>query len=259
MDNRKIPSLEMYFFQGIIRQNIKMSLCFAIVGSFLATTSLAEPSAEPVAKTVVKVDARNGRLVRRVCVNPKVLQNDIFVPNRMLPSPQESASISGTPLDEVIDLAARRHDLDPLLVHAVVHIESRYNRVALSPKGAEGLMQLIPSTARRFGVSNSFNSRENIEGGVKYLRYLQDRFQDLRLVLAAYNAGEHAVERYRGIPPYPETQNYVYLVGKRYRELRRSYHPRAGAHHSGGQTEESEFRPIEAYIDEQGRLHLRTR
>lgn len=250
----------MYFFQGIIKRNVKMSICFAIVGAFLATTSPAETAAlEPLAKSVVKVDTRNGRLVRRVLVNPKALVNGSWVPERMLPAGDRKALISGTPLDEVIDSVARSHDLDPLLVHAVVHVESRYNRVALSPKGAEGLMQLIPSTARRFGVSNAFDSRENIEGGVKYLRYLQDRFRDLRLVLAAYNAGEHAVERHRGIPPYPETQNYVYLVGKRYHELQRSHGAHVAAHLSGGQEEESEFRPIEVYLDEQGKLHLQTR
>jgi soluble lytic murein transglycosylase-like protein len=258
--------LEMYIFEGIIQGNLKMSLCFTIVGALLATTSPVEASPvdvakEPAVTTVVKADPKSGRLVRRVAVNPRALQNGSLVPRAAAEPSGGRAVVAGNGLDTTIDEAARRHGIDPLLVHAVVHVESRYNRLALSPKGAEGLMQLIPSTARRFGVKNSFSSHENIEGGVKYLRFLQERFQDLPRVLAAYNAGENAVERYNGIPPYPETQNYVYLVGRRYQELRRQNAVPSIAVKRPVETnvEAEEFRPVEAYLDEDGRLHLRTR
>ena len=101
-------------------------------------------------------------------------------------------------------------------MHSVIKVESNYNPNAISPKGAQGLMQLIPSTARRFGVSNVFNPVENVEGGARYLRYLLELYKgDYQLALAAYNAGEGAVARHGGVPPYPETVNYLQQVRKR--------------------------------------------
>lgn len=122
-------------------------------------------------------------------------------------------------------------------------------------------MQLIPSTARQLGVQNSFDSRQNIEGGIKYLRKLQEKFDDMRLVLAAYNAGEQAVTRYGGIPPYTETQEYVYKVGKRYGDLRRAQKKTATpvAKAVPDVPAEPEHRPLETFVDDQGRLNLRTR
>lgn len=118
-----------------------------------------------------------------------------------------------------IERAARRENLDPLLVHALIDVESRHNTQAVSPKGAIGLMQVLPETAERFG--NGFkltNADDNLRAGTRYLRLLIDRFdQRLDLALAAYNAGENAVERYdRHIPPYAETRQYVPAVLKRY-------------------------------------------
>lgn len=154
---------------------------------------------------------------------------------------------------------ASRYEVDPLLVHAVIHVESGYNQFAISYKGAEGLMQLIPSTARRMGVHNSFDARENIEGGVKYLRLLQDRFSDLRYVLAGYNAGEEAVARYGGIPPYAETHDYVYRVGQRYGQLRRAERAKPRPVVAAAVKPEPEHRPLEAFVDPEGKLHLITR
>ena len=116
--------------------------------------------------------------------------------------------------ERLIAAYARRYNLSPELLHAVIRAESAYDHTAVSAAGAQGLMQLMPATAARYGVKDSFNPVENVRGGAAYLRDLLDMFdQDLRLALAGYNAGENAVIRYgRRIPPYEETQNYVRIV-----------------------------------------------
>jgi soluble lytic murein transglycosylase-like protein len=115
---------------------------------------------------------------------------------------------------ELIQQAAYRHNVDAKLVHAVIQTESAYNSSAQSPKGAVGLMQLMPDTARRFGVSDRNDPDQNIDVGTRYLKHLINMFNpNLDLAVAAYNAGENAVIRYNNsIPPYPETQNYVKQV-----------------------------------------------
>jgi soluble lytic murein transglycosylase-like protein len=119
-------------------------------------------------------------------------------------------------LREIAD-AARRYGVPDRLVSAVIRAESGFNARAVSRKGAQGLMQLMPSTASILGVRNSFDPRENIEGGVRHLRGLIDRFpNNLPFAIAAYNAGEKAVTTYHGIPPYPETQEYVSKVMRFY-------------------------------------------
>jgi soluble lytic murein transglycosylase-like protein len=116
-------------------------------------------------------------------------------------------------LDALIAPAAERHGLDPRLVAAVIMVESSGDPKAVSRKGARGLMQLMPDTAKTLGVSNAFDPEQNVEGGSRYLRNMLDRHeQDLSLALAAYNAGPTAVEKHGGIPPYPETQKYVKRV-----------------------------------------------
>jgi soluble lytic murein transglycosylase-like protein len=122
--------------------------------------------------------------------------------------------------DEIAS-AATRYGVDESIVRAIIHAESAFNPNALSRVGAQGLMQLMPATARRFGVGNAFDPAQNIHGGVQYLAFLLKRFNgDLRLVAAGYNAGEGAVDKYRGVPPYSETQRYVErvtLLADRYR------------------------------------------
>jgi soluble lytic murein transglycosylase-like protein len=115
---------------------------------------------------------------------------------------------------ELIEQAANRYQVDAKLVHAVIQTESAYNSSAQSPKGAVGLMQLMPETARRFGVIDRNDPDQNVDGGTRYLKHLINMFNpNLDLAVAAYNAGENAVIRYNNsIPPYPETQNYVKQV-----------------------------------------------
>lgn len=120
-----------------------------------------------------------------------------------------------------ITAAARDYGVDEAIVRAIIHAESAFNPNALSRVGAQGLMQLMPATARRFGVGNAFDATQNIRGGVQYLAFLLRRFRgDLTLAAAGYNAGEGAVDKYQGVPPYSETRRYVQRVGvlaERYR------------------------------------------
>jgi soluble lytic murein transglycosylase-like protein len=145
-----------------------------------------------------------------------------FAPDEVpYPEPPDPAAASGAsqapavtddvPFAEIIDRLSATHRVDARLVRAMISVESGYQQRARSPKGAMGLMQLMPATARRFNVTDPYNPQANIEGGIKYLRVLLDRFPE-RLALAAYNAGEAAVERFRGIPPYAETRDYVTRV-----------------------------------------------
>ena len=116
-----------------------------------------------------------------------------------------------------IDEVATRHKVPPRLVAAVISVESEFNPRAVSRRGAQGLMQLMPATAATLDVQDTFDPRENIEGGVRHLRVLMDRYHnDLPVVLAAYNAGDRAVINYRGVPPYRETRQYVIRVLRRY-------------------------------------------
>jgi Transglycosylase SLT domain len=116
-----------------------------------------------------------------------------------------------------IEEVSARHNVSPRLVAAIVEVESEFNPHAVSRKGAQGLMQLMPATAASLDVQDSFDTEENLDGGVRHLRVLMTRFHnDLPLVLAAYNAGDRAVIAYRGVPPYPQTRRYVLRVLRRY-------------------------------------------
>lgn len=216
-----------------------------------AEASSATPEARHVV-SVVRADARTGRLVRRIVV-----------------SPQAEAKTAPDPvMVAVIDETARNLQVSPELVHSVIEVESNYDPYAVSPKGAEGLMQLMPATARRFGVTNSFDARQNIEAGVRYLKFLQDTFQDDRLAIAAYNAGEKAVARYGDVPPYPETVSYVAKVGEKYSQAKKSAATgKAGkgkidakaAAQPASDPAEDETHHVIAYLDTEGRLHIATR
>ena len=126
-------------------------------------------------------------------------------------------------LDWIIFRAAEREGLDPRFVHAVIWQESKYVQNARSHAGAQGLMQLMPATARRFGCRNPGDAASNIQAGTKYLSWLLKRFDgNVELALAGYNAGEGAVDKFGGVPPYSETQNYVHVISARYGK---AYHP----------------------------------
>ena len=142
-------------------------------------------------------------------------------------NPASAVNWRNTPLNltayfQMVRAAAARHDVDPALVRALIHAESAFNPAAVSSKGAQGLMQLMPATAVSLGVENALDVQQNIRGGVQHLAELLQSFQgDSRLAVAAYNAGAGAVRKYGGIPPYAETQVYVERVGilrERYRQ-----------------------------------------
>jgi soluble lytic murein transglycosylase-like protein len=171
----------------------------ALAGKGLLLAATPESSA-PRVKTVVRADPRTGKLVRVVVATPQLAAQTAPV----------------TTFGAIVERIAAEQSVPAELLHSVIQVESNYNPGAVSPKGAQGLMQLMPETARRFGVPNSFDPVENIQGGAKYLKYLLELYKgDYPRALAAYNAGEKAVARYGGIPPYVETRNYVTQVQSR--------------------------------------------
>lgn len=134
----------------------------------------------------------------------------------------EGFSTGDGKVDSFIVDSSNRYGVDPLLIYSIMHRESSFKKFALSNKGARGLMQLMPATAARLGVRDIFDPQQNIEGGVKYMRFLLNLFDgDVRLALAGYNAGEGAVLKYgRNVPPYRETQEYVRRISERYALMR---------------------------------------
>jgi soluble lytic murein transglycosylase-like protein len=141
------------------------------------------------------------------------LHNSAHVMTKHAVSSRMPAILSKKPYAREIEAAARASRLDPILVHALIHVESGHRQEAISNKGAIGLMQLMPATALRFGVDQPTHAKSNLRAGTRYLRMLLDLYdQRLDLTLSAYNAGEGAVARYNGMPPYAETRRYVPAV-----------------------------------------------
>jgi soluble lytic murein transglycosylase-like protein len=139
------------------------------------------------------------------------------------PIPADIPTSGNQDIDRLIFDTAEREGVDPRFVHAVIWQESRYEPEAHSHAGAVGLMQLMPATAERFGCDDRNDPAKNVEAGTKYLSWLLKRFSgNVELALAGYNAGEGSVDKYNGIPPYTETQNYVKIISQRYGK---SYHP----------------------------------
>lgn len=178
------------------------------------TLSIKEHRIDPADDEKLILTLRSGGEI--VC-EPTVI--DRIVPDEVpYPEPQAEESVqvmvavapSGPPVKygDIIDKVAAEHNVPANLVRAVIQVESAYHERARSPKGAMGLMQLMPATAKQFAVADPYDPAANIEGGVKYLKSLLQRLP-VALALAAYNAGEAAVQRFNGIPPYRETQDYV--------------------------------------------------
>ena len=149
-------------------------------------------------------------------------------------------------VDSFIVESGKRNSVDPLLIYSIMHQESSFKPRAMSHKGARGLMQLMPGTAARFGVSNIWDPKQNIEGGARYMRFLLDLFGgDIKLALAGYNAGEGAVMKYGyQVPPYSETQEYVRRIGRRYSLIR---DPQATAIARAGQIAQKDSQPLTVY------------
>lgn len=173
------------------------------------------------------------KLISKAIAKTRVIETDI---RERMADLKTSATLAGfttgnAKIDNFIVDSSTRNSVDPLLLYSIMHQESTFKPYALSNKGARGLMQLMPGTARRFGVTSIFDPRQNIEGGARYVRFLLDTFKgDVALTLAGYNAGEGAVMKYGyRVPPYRETQEYVRRISKRYGLIR---DPLAASHAS---------------------------
>ena len=181
-----------------------------LFGTALVLASVALPAAGEV---YVYRDAHGVLNFTNAPADP---QYQYYLPDYSSWRPRRSGRIDGMrrkAYDRIIHEAARRNGVDTALVKAVIRAESDFIPQAVSPKGAQGLMQLMPATARMHNVWRSFEPSQNVEGGVRHLRYLLDRYGgNVRLALAAYNAGEGAVDRAGGVPPYPETWQYLSRV-----------------------------------------------
>jgi soluble lytic murein transglycosylase-like protein len=195
-------------------------------------------------QSVVRADATTGRLVRAFVAEPRVVS-------------KAQAAQDEARLKEMANKIAVREGVETPLVQSVIRAESNYNPDAVSPKGAMGIMQLIPATAKRFGVSDALDPEENIQGGVRYLKFLIGYYQgDYAKAIAAYNAGEAAVDKYHGIPPFAETQNYVVQVAKNLDAARQTAVSAATSVVSN--IEGETFQPIQTSIGSDGRIYYRT-
>ena len=216
--------------------------CLLVINSFAQTrerrvfdnfdtVSGVQIIAPPQPATVVAPKNNPKKLIRKTGQSKASVQDGLALQNVSQPL-NKLAMAAGNNLggfttgDALIDSyiveSSIRYNVDPLLIYAQMHQESSFKRKAVSYKGASGLMQLMPATARRFGVTEIFNPKQNIDAGIKYMRWLLNTFnQDLRLALAGYNAGEGAVMKYGWqIPPYNETQEYVRRITSRYNSIR---------------------------------------
>lgn len=166
------------------------------------------------AQNMMRYTQTSSESILPVCIQPAIddYQIDIWT------------EYSNGPIFQLVNELAPQYEIDPAFVLAIISVESAFKVDALSPKNAQGLMQLIPETAERFQVKNAFDAEDNIRGGMAYLRWLLAFFKgDVTLVAAAYNAGEGAVERHQGIPPYAETIDYVQKIQAHYKKLTHPY------------------------------------
>ncbi len=217
-----------------------------VLGGLLLFTLL--PSFALADQIVVLVD-ENGH---------KIYVNTCETANRvdwMTRSFRSGASVAtAADIDQLVQQVSSRYQVDPDLVRAIIRVESDYDPKAVSNKGAMGLMQLVPATAQRFGVANPFDPQQNLEGGVTYLKYLMGLFGgNVSLSLAAYNSGEHTVQRSGGIPAIPETQSYVRKVKSIYQS---GSSPSAPPVPEKATPKEPPQAPITRYVDQYGVVHF---
>jgi len=227
-------------------KRIAFVLCAALLGFLViprkSVAQIATVTSESGRKLFV--NAEPPALVKLAAPKPRT---NIYLPGEIafMGKDRPAMNLDRDGAEKLVREAAERHHVDPALVRAVIETESNWNPVAMSRKGAMGLMQLIPTTAIRFGVNDALNPRQNVEAGVRYLKTLLERYNgNLDLALAAYNAGEGAVDRAHGIPSYRETRNYVQRVQNAY------YRP------GSGRLENAYVRanPIHKDVDSNGRI-----
>jgi len=203
---------------------VGVPLAFGALGIPMEAMNISIPSFTTRSAEVI-VPVRAARIARTLpIITPKV-RRDFLEPETAshiitMDLVKEQYFRSNVPYGAIIYREAKRNRLQPELVAAVVEAESDFRASLVSQKNAQGLMQIIPSTGRILGANDLFDPSENIAAGTKYLRYLVDRFRDERVAIAAYNAGEGNVERFGGIPPFPETLTYIERVSARARQYR---------------------------------------
>ncbi len=186
---------------------------YADLVRFTSGTVMSVESCQIVGDTAKIVLRGGGEMQAAKSLIVEVMPDEYFHATPVpLPEPAAIPALSQDDLHSLIDRLAGQFGVNARLAHAVVMVESRYDPHAVSPKGAMGLMQIMPAVAQMYLVDNPFDPEKNVEAGLRYLRGLLDRFSDVRTALAAYNAGAAAVERYGGIPPYRETQDYVQRI-----------------------------------------------
>jgi soluble lytic murein transglycosylase-like protein len=211
-----------------MKQRILMGLAVALAAMVWATDARADivflTSGRTISVKSYKVSGESITLTLRTggevtcdrSIIEKILPDEAPYPEPAAASEADARPVAttgsvldATPYGEIISAMSEAHGVDPLLVRALIQVESNYKPQARSRKGAMGLMQLMPSTARVYNVRNPFDPKANIEAGIKHLKSLIDRYGTEALALAAYNAGEGAVTKFNGIPPYRETRTYV--------------------------------------------------
>lgn len=191
--------------------------------STLVLTASAQAQSPSSGYQIDNFDLPNAVKIQTPKVEPKNQTKRLLRLTSMPINPSLGGFTTGNAdIDNFIVESGKRNSVDPLLLYSIMHQESSFKPRAMSHKGARGLMQLMPPTAARFGVTNIWDPKQNIEGGARYMRFLLNLFDgDVRLALAGYNAGEGAVMKYgRKVPPYSETQEYVRRIGRRYGLIR---------------------------------------
>jgi soluble lytic murein transglycosylase-like protein len=199
----------------VTRAGLLFSIAFAglLARPELTTAQIAALTDATGRRMFVNADPSS---IRLTAAKPRTT---IYMPGELsfMGENRPAISIDRDGVEKLVREAAERHNVDPALVRAVIETESNWNPAAVSRKGALGLMQLIPTTAQRFGANDAFSPKQNVDAGVRYLKTLLERYNgNLDLALAAYNAGEGAVDRAHGIPAYRETRNYVQRVQEAY-------------------------------------------